>query len=455
MERVEQRQMVAVVGCTASGKSKLALDLAHHFISRSDPPPRHVVILSVDSMQVYRHVDVLSAKVSKADQSKVPHLLLDVTDVWNTSYSVAQFQKDASECLEAVWGRDPTALVIAVGGTHLWLEALLWPDLYAFTPLHQEDADAVDESAVESRWSDLTDVELHGQLLSRDPDRAKQLHPNARRKVLRSLLFLDRNNVLHSTYLAQKQAAASTAPSGGLRYQVSFVWVDCAIDTLNQRIDSRVDAMVNAGLEQEILFIVDTFRSRNLPLDYTKGALQSIGFKEFAAWLEQRHQKQQDEGALKSIFDAAVVKVKMESRKYAKKQIKWIKNHLVTRIAASQPSCALFKVNSLCATDQAAWDSRVIAPLAAAVTEFLAGKSFSVPHEGVEVELVNLDRVQATTASETLHCEVCGIVIQDARQMAAHVKGKPHKARKAKQSKQGLGRVGKESTSSRQESEPH
>lgn len=444
--------VVAVIGTTAAGKTRLSLDLATQLRSRF--PQRECVIMSVDSMQIYRGLDVASAKATVAERQSAPHLLLDLVDVWDASFSVSQFQKEATAILKRVWTEKPGTIVIVVGGTHLWLEALLWPDIYS---LSEEVSGAAPQDCGARAGEEIRDEEqtpaLFSQLLAADPERAKQLHPNARRKIIRSLAFIRHTGQLHSVYLTER-ARRGRILHGGLRYRTCFLWVASPEDVLRERIRSRVDSMVSEGLEAELAWVELQFVQRGLPMDYSLGALQAIGIKEFAPWFKARQDAAPAEQQHLE-FVSAVQRVKTETLKYAKRQLKWIRGHLVERISGAVPLACLYKVDSTRVSDKSDWLTHAILPASDAVVAFFQDDLLitSLP----ESRLISPVPLGASGSAAhpagpttTLTCEICNTVVQDSRQMEAHVKGKPHKARKARQHRGNRQVGGAQSAESRQ-----
>lgn len=274
--------VVCVVGPTASGKSSLADAVAVELSS---------AVVSVDAMQVYRGMDVGTAKTPLAER-KCPLLMVDVAEV-GEDYSVALYQRDARACVDGLLaaGKVP----VLCGGTGLYLDAVI--DEMDFPPGETSGEDR----ARYERYADEHGAEaLHGLLEERDPESAALVHPHNVRRVVRALEMLDQG----SSYARQNAHLREHRP----RY-VARIW-GLAMDRarLYARIDRRVDAMFDAGLVNEV---------RNLcsqGLGNASTARQAIGYKEVIDALEGRLS-----------LDEARDQIKLRSRRYAKRQLSWLR----------------------------------------------------------------------------------------------------------------------------------
>ena len=274
--------VVAIVGPTASGKSALAELVAEHLGS---------AVVSVDSMQVYRGMDVGTAKTPAASR-RVPLLMVDVADP-TEDYSVQRFQAEARGCVDGLLaaGRVP----VLCGGTGLYLDAVI--DQMDF-PAGARGGEA------RGRYEALLAVEgpeaLHALLAARDPQSAALIHPHNSRRVVRALEMGDQG----VSYAAQHEGLRARAP----RYDARIWAVELPRELLYARIDARVDAMMDAGLEDEVRALAE----RGLTRDSTAG--QAIGYKELLA-----------ARAGECTTAEAVATIKARTRRYAKRQLSWLR----------------------------------------------------------------------------------------------------------------------------------
>ena len=266
-------RLIVIAGPTAVGKSALALRLAQQLDGE---------IISGDSMCVYRGLDIGTAKPSASEQKLVPHHLIDIRQP-TEPFSVVDFQQLAAAAIDEVNRRDK--LPILVGGTGLYIQALL--EGYQFNPTPITTLRDDDEST----------AALYDRLNERDPSTAGRIHPNDRKRILRALEVITTEN----QPLSRDKAAQ-------LQYNCLVFGLTMERQALYQRIDQRVDQMVEQGLLAE----VDALLTKGLTANAT--ALQAIGYKEFIAAIQNNLS-----------LETAIEQVKLASRRYAKRQLTWFR----------------------------------------------------------------------------------------------------------------------------------
>lgn len=275
--------LVAIVGPTASGKSALADRLAEVLDSS---------VVSVDAMQVYRGMDIGTAKVP-VDERKRPLLMVDVADI-TEDYSVKLYQRDARACVDALLaeGRTP----VLCGGTGLYLNAIV--DDMRF-PAGEKGGRH--RNRYEALLASEGAAALHALLAERDPASAELIHPNNSRRVVRALEMLDEG----TSYAEHHRGLAHRAAV----YDVRIWGIACDRTQLYQRIDERVDEMFETGLVDEVI------RLKDAGLRRSRTASQAIGYKEVLEALD----------GLISLDDAREL-VKRRTRHYAKRQLSWFRH---------------------------------------------------------------------------------------------------------------------------------
>ncbi len=275
-------RVFVVTGPTATGKSELGVLLAKEIGGE---------VVSADSMQVYRGMDIGTAKPSKEEMGGVPHHMLDVAEPYE-SYSVARYVEEASRCCDEILARGKTPVI--AGGTGLYIDSLL--SGRDFAP-RAEDGEA--RRRLERLYEERGGEALLRLLAERDPERAAKLHPNDKKRIVRALEVSEGGGTL----TAHDRATKALPP----RYEARTVVLNFADRAeLYERIDRRVDRMLERGLVEEVRGLL----ARGTPRDCT--AMQAIGYKELAAAL------------LGEVpFPEAVEAVKRGSRRYAKRQISW------------------------------------------------------------------------------------------------------------------------------------
>ena len=276
-------KLLVICGPTASGKTALGVALAQAIGGE---------VVSADSMQIYRRMDIGTAKPTEEEMGGVPHHMLDVADPAE-DYSVARYVHDADACVRDILARG--RLPIVVGGTGLYIDNLIaGRDFASFTGAWREKLQA------RAREEGLP--ALHAELRRVDPDRAEKLHPNDEKRILRALEVWYETG---ETITAHDQRTRSLPP----RYDALRVCLNFSRrEDLWARIDRRVDQMMADGLEEEVRALL----ASGVPPAAT--AMQAIGYKEFAAALRGEE-----------TMDQAVDQVKLRSRQYAKRQLTWFR----------------------------------------------------------------------------------------------------------------------------------
>lgn len=276
--------LIVLAGPTASGKTALSIAMAHAFCCE---------IIAMDSMQVYRGMDIGTAKPSMAEREGVPHHMLDVTEPGD-AFSVAEYVEQAKVCMDGVYGRGKIPLL--VGGTGLYLKALT-----ADMTLGQTRGD----DALRSHFAALAEQEngkalLHGMLQKADPITAGRLHPNDVRRVIRALEVLE---LTGKPISAQQPSPVAECP-----YRLCILGLSWERETLYRRIEKRVNAMMDAGLLRE----VEVLLARGV--SPACQAMQGLGYKELVPVLIKGQP-----------LSEAVEAIKLGTRHYAKRQMTWFR----------------------------------------------------------------------------------------------------------------------------------
>lgn len=276
-------KLCSIVGPTASGKTRLAVELAQRF---------HGEVVSCDSMQIYRQMDIGTAKPTQREKGGVPHHMLDVADP-EENYSAARYVEQAGACVDDILSRG--SLPILAGGTGLYRDALLAGRTFAAFSGRYRDA-------LQRRAAQGELPQLYEELRHIDPDRAAKLHPADEKRIIRALEVWYETGKTITAHDAESrvQPPRYEAVSIGLAFQRR--------EDLWARIDRRVDEMMAAGLAEEVRALL----SRGVSPACT--AMQAIGYKEMAAALAQGRSPQE-----------AAAEIKLRSRQYAKRQLTWFR----------------------------------------------------------------------------------------------------------------------------------
>ncbi len=281
---MRQIPVLAVVGPTASGKTALSIHLAKQLDGE---------IISADSMQIYQGMDIASAKPTQAEMQGIPHHMMSVVPT-DCMYSVADFVDAAGKCIRAVSSRGK--LPILVGGTGLYIDNLLENTQFIEVPT---DFDL--RARLEALYDSIGGEEMLCRLSQFDPDSAERLHPNNKKRILRAFEVYE----LTGQTLTEASAASKSVPSPYKPLYIGLRFQDRAV--LYDRIDRRVDEMLEAGLLEEAKLFLKTS---------TSTAAQAIGYKELRPYFD---------GELP--LENAVENLKRATRNYAKRQITWFKRN--------------------------------------------------------------------------------------------------------------------------------
>ncbi len=278
---------IYIAGPTASGKSALAVKLAEIYDS---------VIISADSMQIYRTLDIGTAKEDPSVRARIPHKLIDVVNP-SDEFSVAEFARMAK--IEIEKAQNEGKLPIIVGGTGLYFEALLYPMSFANTDKNEEL-----RTKLQDELQQIGAHAMHQKLANLDPETANRLHENDTKRVIRALEIV----LCTGKPLSQTQDDRE-------KPDVIMVVLNTDRQSLYERINARVDKMFEQGLVQEVLSVGD----------FSYQSMQAIGYKEFAncEYVVENGKFVVEQSQLDQIKD----KIKQHSRNYAKRQLTWFRKY--------------------------------------------------------------------------------------------------------------------------------
>ncbi len=264
--------VIVILGPTAVGKTKMSVELAKLLNGE---------IINVDSTQIYKNLDIATAKIKEEEKENIPHHLFDIKDI-TEDYTVYDYQKDCRNKIDEILKKNKTPIL--VGGTGLYIKAALYD--YKFN----------DE--VSNQFENLTNEEIYNKL--KELDENIDIHINNRKRLVRALNYCLNNNLKFS----EKEKTDK------LLYETVFIGLTTERNILYDRINKRVDVMVKDGLLEEAKKIYDS----NVR---TKAVMTPIGYKELFPYFEN-----------KKSLEECLELIKRNSRKYAKRQYTWFNNQM-------------------------------------------------------------------------------------------------------------------------------
>lgn len=278
---MKMTKVIVVIGPTSVGKTKMGVELAKALNGE---------VISGDSMQIYKKMDIGTAKVTKEEMEGIVHHCVDILEPTN-NYSVKDFQDTVREKIADIVSRGK--LPIIVGGTGLYIKAALYD--YEFSETRD------DHTTFREKYKDYDNLSLYQYLKSIDEESAKELHPNNRQRVLRAIEIYEETGRKKSDILASQQHICL--------YDAYFVGLTLDREVLYKRINHRVDVMRDMGLENEVTTLYQEGLQR------THQSMKAIGYKEWFDYFEGKI-------SLDDVYD----NIKKHSRQYAKRQYTWFKN---------------------------------------------------------------------------------------------------------------------------------
>lgn len=281
----EKKKLIVLTGPTASGKTALSVRLAERIGGE---------IISADSMQVYRGMDIGSAKIRPEEMRGVPHHLIDALEP-DESFDAARFQHLAKKAMDGIWSRGH--IPILAGGTGFYIQGVVYD--VDFT---ENDGDMSLRRELEAIGREPSGKErLHEMLRRVDPDAAEQIHPNNVKRTIRAIEYHQQTGQTMSAH--NREERGKTSP-----YKFVYFVLEDEREVLYRRIDQRVKEMIRQGLEEE----VRTLRARGVTREMT--SMQGLGYKEMMDYLD---------GLIP--YEEAVRRIQRDTRHFAKRQLTWFR----------------------------------------------------------------------------------------------------------------------------------
>lgn len=279
--KTSKEKLIVIVGPTAVGKTALSLELAKRFNGE---------IINGDAFQVYRGLDVGTAKITQSEMDGIPHHLIDIRSP-EDPYSVVDFKDDVCKCIQDITNRKK--LPILVGGTGLYVQSVLYD--YQFP-------ETIENAELREKLYSLNNDELHRKLEELDPTAAINIHPNNKKRVVRAL---------EVCILSGKKFSEQTGATEKIAlYDAIVIGLEMERIQLYDRINERVLQMMNNGLENEVRKLVEKGLSE-------KQSMLAIGYKEFFPYFKNE-----------KTIEEVIIEIQQSSRNFAKRQFTWFRNKM-------------------------------------------------------------------------------------------------------------------------------
>ena len=281
-------KVIVICGPTASGKTALSIELAKKINGE---------IISCDSMQIYKYMDIGTAKPTLEEQKEVKHHLIDFVEP-NQRYSVAEYKKDAEKSIEEILSKGKTPII--VGGTGLYVDSLIYgieyPEIELDEEYRKQLEKEIEEKGLESLYNKAKEI---------DSKAMEKISPNDKKRIMRVLEIY-----MATGKTKTEQEIESRTHEVKYDYKVFAIKMDR--EKLYERINKRVDMMIEKGLIEEVQNILKKY-------DKFPTAMQGLGYKEVVEYLDGKKTKEE-----------MIDKIKMQTRRYAKRQITWFKKNKQT-----------------------------------------------------------------------------------------------------------------------------
>ena len=284
----EKHKVIVICGPTASGKTALSIELAKKINGE---------IVSADSMQIYKDMDIGTAKPTRQEMGEIKHYLLDFVSP-EDRYSVAQYKQDAKKAIKEIINKGKTPII--VGGTGLYVDSLIYEIEYNDIKLDEEYRKKLEKIAEEQGLE-----ELYKKAVEIDPEAMKKISQNDKKRIMRVL------EIYRSTGKTKTEQEKESRKNP-VEYDYRVFAINWDREILYQRINKRVDIMVDQGLIEEVKEILNKY-------DKFPTAMQGLGYKEVVDYLNGIYTKEE-----------MIEKIKLETRRYAKRQLTWFRKNKQT-----------------------------------------------------------------------------------------------------------------------------
>ena len=381
---------------------------------------------------MYQGLPITTNKLSLEERKGIPHHLLGCITLGEEPWTVKQFLQRATGIINEIRSRG--RLPILVGGTHYYIQSLLFRD--ALIEEGETDGNTLEREARQWQLLDASAEDMLTELQKVDPDMAMRWHPSDQRKIRRSLeIWLKTGKRASEIYDQQKAQRfyvdsgwdPSAVPDGSdasaqchVRYDSLIFWVHAPSKVLNSRLEDRVNSMISHGLLEEVSsmqsFLQDQ-EQQGSSIDQSRGIWVAIGFKECLPYIL-------DENRAENLKQDGIERTKIATRQYAKRQDRWIRLRLQRAVNAAHLADHMFLLD---ATDFSRWSDAVDAKAKDITAAFMGGSALPKPNSVSDAAMKMLASPKEE-AKSARHCEACDKTLMFHSQWISHLKSKSHRA---------------------------
>jgi tRNA dimethylallyltransferase len=395
-------------------------------------------------MQMYNGLPIITNKVTVEEQKGIPHHLLGVVALDEEPWRVGLFKRHASQIIQEIRSRGH--LPILVGGTHYYTQSLLFGDSLVGGERDGTDSEQseIPLQEITRRFPILDDPpeSVLQRLKEVDPIMAERWHPNEIRKIRRSLeIFLLTGKKASDIYAEQKVnkekghaaveflEADEIPQSETLAQSTLLFWVHSDPEMLRERLDARVDTMLQNGLLDEVTFLSQTLYNKKIDdvtVDRSRGIWISIGFKEFEPYVTALATGNELKKPLNELLDLSIERTKAATRQYAKRQIRWIRLKLMPALSNQKCLDNLFLLDG---TNIAQWDNMVLTPAAMLTGRFLDGEQLPPPRSICDAakQHLTIEKPDESPPYARHECDLCHTITVTEETWLAHLKSRTHR----------------------------
>ncbi|KAK3308494.1 IPP transferase-domain-containing protein [Chaetomium strumarium] len=423
--RRKMKPLIIIYGSTGTGKSDLAVELATRFNGE---------IINADAMQMYKGLPIITNKLTVEEQRGIPHHLLGSIDLDEDPWVVTRFKKESLRIISEI--RDRGKLPIVVGGTSYYLDGLLFDGrLVEDEPAREGGVSNREELA--ARYPILIDSAdaMLNKLREVDPVMAEKWHPNDVRKIRTSLeIYYATGRRASDIYAEQRSRKESkwASQDPAQRHSLGEIlvfWLYARREALNERLDKRVDKMVQNGLLSETSQVYEYLRRRLLSgetVDRSKGIWQSIGFRQLEPYLRALREAP-DSPELSELKETGIQDTKTATRQYAKYQVRWM---TMKTISSLQEERLLDRLYLLDSSEIQRWNEEVLEKGVDLTRKFLADEPLPAPAElsetAREVLSSSVERSNREDTPCRKTCDICQKTLLTEELWQSHITSRKH-----------------------------